>query len=411
MRTIPYSSEKVGDCSPKSFGRPPPCNTMRRTSPLSSSTNTRPWKPATSWRRLKVKMKFERATGTSTSKTSAGCHGLGERIHPCTSAAHRGLRALPELDARDSPQDLARLIRDLLPVAEVAGLVVGYRDRLRTRWGRKGPAKPDLHEPFRDVAHPGRPRGCAPGELRVAGEEVAVALQVGAAARGIRDDRVVLARVDRFELPAGELPGRLEVAVVGVERAAAGLAPRRRHLAAVLEEHVDGGPVHVGEGDVLDAAGKEGDQIGRGTARLLDGGDDGVGKMPADGDRLPLELAEPPGKEGEEPRPAQQPAEPAGLVEPEQPARRVERPRAEQEEAQRKGADQPAQGAGRRAAPLRLGAPRLEERAVVDPRRARGRAREAPEAVVHLLRKRLGRLRLAGGDLEATKAFAKEMDY
>src|ERR1035438_6381230 len=88
----------------------------------------------------------------------------------------------------------------------------------------------------------------------------------------------------------------------------------------------------VRKGDALYAAGKEGDPVPRGTARLLDGGDDGVGKMPADGDRLPLELAEPPGKEGEEPRPAQQPAEPAGLVEPEQPARRVERPRAEQEE-------------------------------------------------------------------------------
>src|SRR5271165_5442771 len=324
--------------------------------------------------------------------------GLGERVHASAPAAHRGLRALAELDAGDRPQDLARLCRYPLTVAEVAGLVVGDRGRPRSRTGRGGPAEPDLDQPLRDVADLRRPRGGARGVPAVPGKEVAVAPEVGAAPRRVRYDRVVPSGIDRVELAPRELRGRLEVAVVDVQRAAAGLGPGRLHLAAVLEEHVDRRPVHVGEADVLDAAGEDGDPEARRPPRPLGRGDDLVGEAPADREGLQLDLAEPPWKEREEARPAQQPAEPARLVEPQDPGRRAQRPRAQEEEPQRHRPDKPAPGPGRGAASLGLRARRLEERRIVDPGGAGGRARQAPEAVVHLPRERPRRLQFAVRD-------------
>jgi len=323
---------------------------------------------------------------------------LRERVHARASAAHRRLGAFAQVHSRNRPEELPRLGRDPLAVAEVARLVVGDGDGLRARRGRRGPPEPDGDQPLRDVADLARP-GVRPGGVGgVVREQVAVALEVRAASRRVRDDRVEPVGIDRAELAPSELARRLEVAVVGVEGAAAGLPPGRLHLAAVLEKDVGRRPVDVGEGDVLDAAREEGDPEPRGPRRPLGGADEGVGEAPADRHSLPLDLAEAFRQEPEEAAGAQEPAESARLVEPQEPRRGAQRPGPQQQQAQRQGPDQPAPGAGGGAAPLGLGAPGLEERAVVDPGGAGGRARKAPEAVVHLPREARGRLQLAVGD-------------
>src|ERR1017187_7750729 len=124
--------------------------------------------------------------------------GLRERIPPGAPAAHCGLRAFPKLEPWNCPQDFPGLRRYLLPMAKMAGLMVGDRDRLGARRGRRRPAKADLAQPLRDVADLGRPNGGASGIDRIAGKEGGVALQVGAAPRRVREDRVVFFRVDRI---------------------------------------------------------------------------------------------------------------------------------------------------------------------------------------------------------------------
>ena len=50
--------------------------------------------------------------------------GLGDVVNARAAAAPHGLRQFHELQAGDELEQLARLPRDLLPVAKVAGLVI-----------------------------------------------------------------------------------------------------------------------------------------------------------------------------------------------------------------------------------------------------------------------------------------------
>ena len=121
-------------------------------------------------------------------------------------------------------------------------------------------------------------------------QEVIVGAKMGAAAAGVADDGVVVGGVDEVELAAGEEAGGVGVSVVRVEGAAAGLDGRGVDFAVVGEEHVHGGAVDVGEGEVLHAAGEHEDAaFGRGG--FLDGRDELVGKARQDARGLGFEAA------------------------------------------------------------------------------------------------------------------------
>ena len=124
---------------------------------------------------------------------------------------------------------------------------------------RERPAQRLAREELRDVDHSqGEALGAlAPGGI--AGEEKAVGLHVGAAARGVHDDPLDPRGLEGLDGPLREVERGRVLAGVGVQRAAAGLRARRQHLDAVLREHARGGSVLRAEGHLLDAAGQEPD--------------------------------------------------------------------------------------------------------------------------------------------------------
>ena len=91
--------------------------------------------------------------------------------------------------------------------------------------------------------------------------------QMRSAAAGIGDDGIVAVRRKEVDHPPGLLPGQIQLAVVGVQGAAARLRRRRVDGAAVGEEHVRGVAVDVREHEILDAAGQERNTVPGFTAR------------------------------------------------------------------------------------------------------------------------------------------------
>jgi len=102
------------------------------------------------------------------------------------AAAEGGFGNFGDLEAGDSGEQLARLLKDALRVAQVAGVVVGdaYLQRIsRGDWFEFG-------EDFGDVAALCGECLGAGGPVRIVAEKMAVLLHGGAAAGGVDDDGV-----------------------------------------------------------------------------------------------------------------------------------------------------------------------------------------------------------------------------
>ena len=122
-------------------------------------------------------------------------------------------------------------------------------------------AEADFDEKLVNIAQLARPLPGASGVDRIAGQQVVEMPQMRTAAAGVGDDRVEPLRRQQVDQPAGERPRRGQIAVMGVERPAARLHRWRVHLAAVFAQHVHRRPVHVGQHEVLHAAGQHGHPV------------------------------------------------------------------------------------------------------------------------------------------------------
>ena len=109
-------------------------------------------------------------------------------------------------------------------------------------------------------------------------------------ATGVGDDRVELRRRKEIDHPLGQCLGRIDFAIVRVERAAAGLDGRGVHFATVGQEDVRGIAVDVGEDEILDAAREQGDAVLL-LRRRLDGADELRRELRRNGRALRLEAA------------------------------------------------------------------------------------------------------------------------
>ena len=102
---------------------------------------------------------------------------------------------------------------DFLPVAQVAGFVVGDGARRSAlRW-----FKSDLREPFVNVFYFKIPFVRALGVSGIVAEKSGVVLQVGSAAGGVGDDGVEFGGRKLVDVAASQDLGELSFAVMGVE--------------------------------------------------------------------------------------------------------------------------------------------------------------------------------------------------
>ena len=169
---------------------------------------------------------------------------LRDVVDAGAAAAPRGLGEFPESEARDESEKLAGLHADFLAVAQVAGFVIG--DGGFTAAGGRGAAA-GFDQKFVDVLDLRVPGVGAGSVGRIVGQEVAVFFEMGAAAAGVGDDGVEIGDGEEVELAAGEETGGIQVPIVGVEGAAAGLDGRSEDFAVVGEEDVRGVAVDVRE--------------------------------------------------------------------------------------------------------------------------------------------------------------------
>ena len=161
------------------------------------------------------------------------------------------LRVL-DVDEDDSlyrTQEGAGLCPDALPVGEMAGVLVSDADR------PAGARRNRLHD-LADIADTRGEPFRAIGPERIAAEDVAVVLEVGAASRGVDDD-LPLATGKGVNVVARELTRSFAVAGVGVQRAAAGLLLGDAHHMSVSLEKADGRALGVAERLAHDAARKD----------------------------------------------------------------------------------------------------------------------------------------------------------
>src|SRR5918998_1767074 len=145
------------------------------------------------------------------------------------SAADLRLLYLPDLDPRYPFEHLARLLSDALRVPQMAGVVVGdgYGQRAPLRHG------PDLGQKLRDVPDLRRERFGACGVLGVVAQEVAVLLHRRTTTGGVDDHVVEVQSLEGVYGLSREVERLLLAPGVGTESAAATLALRRDHLAAL----------------------------------------------------------------------------------------------------------------------------------------------------------------------------------
>ena len=123
-------------------------------------------------------------------------------------------------------------------------------------------------------------------------KDSSVGPQVGPAATGIGDDRVIARWREQIDHPAGEGRGEGRFAIVAVQRSAARLDRRGVDLAAIGEENVGGVAVDVAENQILNATGEQSDAMAGGMGWLLVRFDELVGEPGGNGRGEWFELAE-----------------------------------------------------------------------------------------------------------------------
>jgi hypothetical protein len=188
--------------------------------------------------------------------------GLRERVDTRRAAAPRRLGQFHQRDTGQQSEQRARLPRDLLAMNQVARLVIGHRGRALGRSLRRPPAA-NLIQPFVHIAQLRVPRRRQIAIAGIVRQQSTVVTKMRSASTGVRDDCVIPVWRDEIDqLPRQALRG-LQLAVMGVERAAACLAPGCVDGAPVGEQHVRRVAVDVGKHQILDAAGEESDAVAR----------------------------------------------------------------------------------------------------------------------------------------------------
>ena len=197
-------------------------------------------------------------------RARAAASRLHEVVDAGAAAAELLLGGLEQVEARESRcKRRARLGGDPLRVLQVARVLERDAELERVALG----ARRRVDEQLGDV-----------DDVRDA-----VILQVRAAARGVRDDRVVAARGPRASVRARATPSS-QPAGVSMQGAAAALRLRHVDVVAVGCEDARRRGVHVAEDDALDAAGERarprgpppGQMLRAATARSSHGGATGA---------------------------------------------------------------------------------------------------------------------------------------
>ena len=276
----------------------------------------------------------------------------------------------------------------------MAGFVIG--DGGLTTAG-SGDAAAGLDEKLVDVLDLGVPGVGAGGVGGVIGKQVAVFFEVGAAASRVGDDGVEFVDCEEIELAAGQLAGRFEVAVVGVEGAAAGLDGRRQDFAVVGKENVGGVAVNVGKNQILDAAGEQGDTVAGRAGGPFDRADEFVGKRGRNGGRLGLQIPQGGREETQQTGFPDEGLETGLLMEPERGSESPEEAGLEEQVTQGEPAPETALGRDGGAGAFDFGPGRFKKGTVIHSRRTSRLAGEATEAIIHFLGESAAGLELAIG--------------
>ena len=177
---------------------------------------------------------------------------LEQVVDACGAAADLPLGRLDQLEPRNRAEERPRLGPEGLGVREVAGVVIGDSQRERV------PRRPRLpRQELRDVADLGREGEGALGPVGVVVEEVPVVLHRRAAPGRVRRD--VVTALELLDRLLGEPPGRVLVAGVEMQGAAAARSLRRGDVVALRSENSGSRVVHLRKEDSLDAALQEPD--------------------------------------------------------------------------------------------------------------------------------------------------------
>ncbi len=288
------------------------------------------------------------------------------------AAAEVALGQLDEREARDAPEQLARLVADPLAVRQMAGVVVRHGDvEPAQRQVRAGQDLADVASARRE-----RPR------RRCVRQPVRVLLHRGATAGGVADDEVDAGA----ERPCQRRRLRAEFVEpprVKIQGAAAPLPTRHHHVVAREREQPQGVAVDVRIEVTLHAAREQSDASAACSARPRDfGQSDGrrhVGQHLLHGGEAR--------HDAQEPGSAHEPLPPAALIEAERAQQRAQARRI-REDAVDEGRQHPAVPGS--AVPLDLRARRLEQLAERHAGRTRRLAGATAEAEVEVPAERLG---------------------
>jgi hypothetical protein len=129
------------------------------------------------------------------------------------------------------------------------------------------------------------------GVERIIVQQMAVGLQMRAAAASVGDDGIERIEIEAVDLPAGEFSGQFELAIVRVQGAAAALRARRDDLTAVGEQHIRRVAIDVREGEILDAAREQAHAAPLPCGRRFHGQDDVIRELRRDLRRLRLQAS------------------------------------------------------------------------------------------------------------------------
>ena len=254
------------------------------------------------------------------------------------------------------------------------------------------------------VLHLRRPLARTRGVVSVVVQEVIVVLQVRAAAASVRDDRIEFierarAAFHRVNVPPRHVARRVQFAIVPVQRAAAVLHARRHDFAAIREQHVHGVTVHARIREVLHAAGEHPHAFAGRGFRSLHLGNEHIGKITLHARCERFEFAESLRQQPQQAEFLHEPLHPARLVDAQRAADGAKQPRACEDPAQHHAADPVPLFRVQDSRAFDVRARLLKHPRVVHARRARRLAREAAEAEIHLVAKRLGEIEPPLGDI------------
>jgi len=128
---------------------------------------------------------------------------LHDVVSAGAAAADIGAGHFFQRDTGDGGEQLAGCAADALAVREMAGVLIGHHFVHRAH----PQIQFDTREEFGDVADPGGELSRSGRVGRIAGEQLAIFLEHGAAAGGVADDNVESSAAQGFNILAGQRAG------------------------------------------------------------------------------------------------------------------------------------------------------------------------------------------------------------